>query len=396
MMKKNSSYAWEELHSDLLLEIVKHLHSAEDYVRCRAVCKSWNLKLPKTPNHIRGPWLVLPLNHDTIKDDKDFYLRLPELRNTMVCGSSFGWLTSVGTDGVIQMLNPFTDVQFDLPPMSTIPDIISQNGDEYTIKHVRFMDGVNISYISDKHEVKKKHIQKVILSCPPDDNNAIEDFMAITIYGKLHRLAFCKFADKTWTDFSVPEPELYHDCGLDDAIFHKGYIYAIDFLARLFVFDKKTSMGIIIRDVPSPQCINITSAPLNTNYLFHDADGDLLMAIRHSNTDEIGVLKTSAFHLYKLDESVKQWIRIFSLGNYVLVVGFNSSACMLPFPSAKGNWARNCIYYSDHIADCHRPNLGGRDVGVFNLEDGSIEELFPNSTCLYPPPLWLFSQNFIS
>ncbi|KAK1285118.1 hypothetical protein QJS10_CPB20g00689 [Acorus calamus] len=49
---------------------------------------------------------------------------------------------------------------------------------------------------------------------------------------------------------------------------------------------------------------------------------------------------------------------------------------------------RNCIYFTDDddeaiFVDRH----GVRDLGVFNMEDGSIERYFYKQR-LFPPPIW--------
>lgn len=391
---------WLELPSDLLREIVKHLHSSKDYVRFRAVCKSWNLDLPKIPNHIRGPWLVLPFNDETFGiEEKDFYLRLPEMRNNFLRGSFFGWLVSVETDGVLRMLNPFTKAQLHLPPMSTFPNIVDYRPDmtdaEYTIRDLCLNGEL---YTSTKSHVQKNYLQKIIISSSPDDDK--QDFMAIAIYGKHFRLALCKFSDNKWTDFSIPG---IINCGLEDAIFYEGKIYGIDWRTKLYEFDVETSMG-GNSEVPKPDDLNFPDDDMYTHYLVRSVEGNLLMVRRHltyhevgSGEDEVSFFKTTNFDIYKLDESAKRWTRIFNLGNYVLIVGYNSSICTLPVPDGKGNWVRNCIYFTDNNFTSQYWEIGASyDVGVFHLEDGRVDELFPNSKVIYPSPIWLFSQNFTS
>ena len=55
---------WAGLHPDLLDEIVRHVDSYGDYVCLRSVCKQWNFNLPRNPEHIKNPWLVLPFEDD--------------------------------------------------------------------------------------------------------------------------------------------------------------------------------------------------------------------------------------------------------------------------------------------------------------------------------------------
>ncbi|KAL6658217.1 hypothetical protein ACP70R_003803 [Stipagrostis hirtigluma subsp. patula] len=58
-----ASRPWPDLPSDLLLDISRCLHAADDYVRFHAVCKPWRDTLP--PAHCRPaflPWLLAPLD----------------------------------------------------------------------------------------------------------------------------------------------------------------------------------------------------------------------------------------------------------------------------------------------------------------------------------------------
>ncbi|KAE9611835.1 putative F-box domain-containing protein [Lupinus albus] len=389
---------WIWLPSDLLNEIGKHLQSPKDYVRFSATCKSWNMSLPKTPNHIRGPLLVLPFNHETydIKEEKDFYLRLPKMQNNILFhGSCFGWLISISIDGVVQMFNPFTNVSYDLPPLSTIPTIVDYHpelkDEEYTIMRFAF-DGSTYTTLESKSSIQKKLLKKIVISSSPS-----EDMMALAVYGEYNRLAWCKFGDTKWTDFFTPE---MFKIVLEDAIFYEGKVYGLNCNAKLYEFDVTTSIGCITQvPMPDDPCIGV-----NIKYLVRNVEGDLLMVSRFLIHHEVpGIdhpevcFNTVKFEVYKLDKISKIWRKIFSLGDYVLVVGLNSSICMMPFSDGKGNWVRNCIYFSDdNVCSQSTEIVGGHDVGIFNLENGEVHKLFPNLELLYPPPIWLFSQNIIS
>ncbi|KAK7310281.1 hypothetical protein RJT34_07693 [Clitoria ternatea] len=98
---------WSQLGEDLLGKIAENMYSSKDYVRARAVCKEWNHGLSKIPKHIRGPSLVLATEDVGRELElKVPYLRMSELKNSVFRGSCFGWLISVGIDGIVQVLNP--------------------------------------------------------------------------------------------------------------------------------------------------------------------------------------------------------------------------------------------------------------------------------------------------
>lgn len=187
---------WAEIHLDLMHEIIQYVDSYGDYVRLRSVCKSWNLELPKVSRHMKNLLLMLPFDNES-DITRPFYhigerkvtqrLKLPETRNAMNGGSSYGWLTSVGLDGSLQMVKPLTRAKIHLPPLSTFPDMIGHKNEEYTL----IEDGE--IYTEDIFYLQKMYVQKIVLSSPPDDED--QDFMAVAIYGTYSRLVYCTRAD---------------------------------------------------------------------------------------------------------------------------------------------------------------------------------------------------------
>ncbi|XP_027351210.1 uncharacterized protein LOC113862320 [Abrus precatorius] len=388
---------WGELHPDLLDEIAKHISSYDDYVRLRAVNKSWNKALPKIPTNValRGPWLVLPFDEEVY----DHHLRLPELKNTKIRGSSFGWLIVVETGGKLRMLNPLTGSSFGLPPLSTFPNVLSyqpdEHGKEYTVKDSTVdnedSDEPPVIGIVDSIHMQNMYIEKVVLSSAPDDQDK-DKFMAVALYGWYPELAFYRFGDDKWTN--LPFIDVYGGLGsgIRDVIFHQSKIYAVDEYGYLyeFEFDMKAVSGGRIWNVKRPRTsITICS---RIKYLVRNPDGHLLMVLRYvdyGNLQLRDLYKTAGFDIFELDQSTGQWFRKFNLGSYVLILGYNLSTWKPPFADEKGNCARNCIYFTDNNLSDQFDDYGGHDIGVFNLEDKSISQPFPRSTFFNPPPVWL-------
>ncbi|KAM7523883.1 hypothetical protein LguiA_013785 [Lonicera macranthoides] len=91
----------------------------------------------------------------------------------------------------------------------------------------------------------------------------------------------------------------------------------------------------------------------------------LIMVARHIDCHAIEAEKghaynTSGFKVYKHEPSNSSWSLVKNIGVDMLFLGFNSSFSILssscPFP-------------------CYKDNKRGGDIGVFNLEDESIESL---------------------
>ncbi|XP_052117844.1 uncharacterized protein LOC107491463 [Arachis duranensis] len=154
---------WANIHHDIFLEISKHFYSYDDFIQLRLVCKQWSLKLPEISSKIL--WLLVPesfsdyfcedkkegyhsrqpiadevpVDIQSLDEDKIHHLKLPEMQTKLIRGSFGGWLIVVDLyQGSMYMLDAFTKVRLDLPPISTFPDIIDCNpnnrGFEYTIR----------------------------------------------------------------------------------------------------------------------------------------------------------------------------------------------------------------------------------------------------------------------
>ncbi|XLT91773.1 hypothetical protein HN873_013448 [Arachis hypogaea] len=395
---------WSNIHQDLLYEITKRFHSYEnDYLQLRLVCKQWNLKLPKIPNGNKVPWLLLPIGGggeeediyhimqlptideqilDTggLEEEGIYHLILPELQDNNICGSCHGWVIIVMVhEGTIKMLNPFTKVHFELPPISTLPNVIDINGDECTI----YFGGRIVT--RNTILMHKTQIWKAIInSTPSNDNN--NDFIAVVIYGCLSSLAFYKPNDKRWLRFPL------RCTNICDVIFFQEKIYAVDYEGQLYEFDTKNKsgpVGRIFEATPPPWDVVLRKF----YYLIGCDNGSLLMLIRHIRRPYIGNKKCSVetvkFYVYELKKNEKVWSRIYDLGNYILVIGLNSSVQMLSsnFSNCKGNQ----IYFTDSMCKEHPSNFASRhDLGIFNLEDGSFKRLLTDVN-FFCSPVWVLS-----
>ncbi|KAI4354788.1 hypothetical protein L6164_003626 [Bauhinia variegata] len=126
------------------------------------------------------------------------------MHKTVIKGSYDGWFVTVGIDGEIQMLNPFSKDQISLPPMSTLPSVIAyhpeKHNEEYTITARLYRIGPDFRLVTSKSVMQQSHIKKVIISSSPG-------IMAMIIYGFCGKLAYCKFGDKEWTGIGT-DPKL--------------------------------------------------------------------------------------------------------------------------------------------------------------------------------------------
>ncbi|XP_057761148.1 uncharacterized protein LOC130981584 [Arachis stenosperma] len=374
---------WARIHQDMLNQITKRLYSYDDYLQLRLVCKEWNFKLPKIPNGIKAPWLLLPIGgtptaREPFKAGEDVYhitqlsnideesvdtssldekgiyhLKLADLQYNLIRGSCHGWLIIVSIyEGTIRMLNPLTKAYLDLPPISTL------------------------------------FWKVVINSAPINDNN--NDFMAVAIYGACN-LAFYKSNNKRWLKLPTSADATTY---FQDVIFFQEKIYAVDDDGQLYEFDTKTKTGPvgIIHEAAPPSDVVTQGEISNLKYLIGCADGSLLMVVRHLRNlmehDEKRSYETIKFDIYKLEKNANTWSRITSLGNYVLVIGFNASVQMLAgdFSNCKGNQ----IFFTDNFVEDQSLNVVYyHNIGIFNLEDESCQTVLSDVN-FFSPPVWIF------
>ncbi|XP_052200852.1 F-box protein SKIP23-like [Diospyros lotus] len=382
---------WAGLPPDLLRSIADKLTLLIDYVRFRAVCSNWRSSAPTTPSRLpfQLPWLMLPHHHHhrrrrgffSLAANKVYFLYLPETANRRRSrGSSLGWLLILDECPDILLLNPLTRAKLHLPPLSAFPNVVNFSfrdiGREYTVR-ARNGDifSHNLAYMRDYF------VKKVVLSSSPSNQN----FIALAILNQTGDLAFCKKGDQSWK--FIEDAQSYGE----DAIYHNGLFYAVNKFGQIAVCDVHgESPRVSLIETP-------TQVGGDMQYLVSSSKGFLLVT-RYLDFDlndhQIDIVyKTAQFRVYKLDLSGPNWERVTSLDDEMLFLGENSSLALsaLDFPGCKGN----CIYYTDDYSESDYDGIsGGHDLGVYNLEDGSIEPLpcyprnFP-SPPRWPPPIWI-------
>lgn len=102
------------------------------------------------------------------------------------------------------------------------------------------------------------------------------------------------------------------------------------------------------------------------------------------------VCKTVKFLVFRFDWNGKKWESMTSLDDKVLFLGENASLALKAsnYRGCKGNR----IYFTDDYSGANYDSIasiaGDHDVGVYNLEDGSIESLpcYPQNSHW---PIWI-------
>ncbi|KAL5719695.1 hypothetical protein ACHQM5_012440 [Ranunculus cassubicifolius] len=419
---------WSAIPSDLLPLIGSKLVVYVDRVRFRSVSRSWRSAIIP---FLRAPWLVLsesdllekhyaveprmnrnksvpllPRGFVCFGEQKIYEIDLPEAHERKIIGSRGTMLITVGKDGMIHLLNPFTRIPIQLPSVKTF----SNYDTKYYKQRVRVRDDV---------------ADKIILLSSSD-----RDCIAMAIHGPEYQLSFARPGDSSWTRCPTPADWVF------DLVFYKEKFYAINWQGTLMVCDisdcQSSSIVMPGFEVDFEEDFDVYSVPqfesfeigpdCDKNFYLAEWMGELLMVIkivdkkglskytwddeeentssktrrcleRMKRTEETVLYRTTGFKIYKLDFSNSNWVELKNLGEYSLFLGRNTSVSILA--SYHGGIKKNCIYFTDDWTNL--ASVGdmscGRDMGVFDVEKKDIQPHYRGtSTSIYSPPLWLIPE----
>ncbi|PIA45994.1 hypothetical protein AQUCO_01600335v1 [Aquilegia coerulea] len=370
--KNNKDYVdWLELPEDALFQIVFKFIDVKDYIRFGAVCHSWRSFYIENRYHLlrQPPLLMLATQLNQDDQTRSFYnliekkivnSQLPVPHNLFISGSSHGWLVTVSENHQVSLFNPFASVnnEIKLPPLTTF-----QRGEA---------DGFEFAHGF------RGFLKKVVLSANPTSNH---NYVAMAIYGGCSRLAFYRPGDKAWTSLPL---EFY----AQDIIYFGEQFYIVS-----------AKGGVYTCDLNDPQPSLSSIAPFlplipSKRYLV-ESSGQLLQILRFTdyNEDENAhgyyYYFNDGFYVFKLNPIKLKWIKIDSLQGRVLFLGNNSSFAIsaFDFPGCKPN----TIYFTDdYYEGYHEQQFGPHDIGIFNIEDRTLEQHYPiTSNTVFPAPIWV-------
>jgi len=341
---------------------------------------------------------MLPLSKSQPRDQRSFYdlstgntyrIQLPEVfrPDANICSSANGWLVILDDSPAIILLNPLTRAKFHLPSLTSFPNVVSFDysrvGQEYELFK---MAGDFIYYLSLR-EMRDCFLKKIAISSDPLNNN----FVAMAILRYNDELAYYKDGDLSWTFF----PDVGY---IEDVVYYKEQFYALSTDGVIAVCDvncELPSVSVNLNFRPPEQPIYC-----QVNRLVNSGDDELLMVVRHCNTDvRMGNgFGTLQFDVYRMNWSGPSWDRVENLGDRLLFIGGNSSVSLSGSDFQRRLWnplylspcgdygqcLKNCIYftydicclYCNHPYRLHYGVIGEKSYrGIFKLWDKSFVSL---------------------
>ncbi|TVU01598.1 hypothetical protein EJB05_52970, partial [Eragrostis curvula] len=382
---------WSELPSDLLLHIVGKL-DIPDVFSSGAVCRnrhSTYLEARRCGSFSpdQSPCLIFSSSccHpktatlQNLITEKVYHITLPDppFRDRFVMGSSYGWLITADDRSHLFLVNPVTGHQIAMPPPETMKNVKLRSNTEGALDrydhlylNLDMLPGFGIHKVQhlSLEEGRFYFYMRVILSSDPSSGNCI----VVTLHLLEGVIFFTRVGDSQWTCLDVDYRCCrYHDVfyssyhNLFYAIRDNGDVDSIDLSGPSPVFNIVIQTGITVVD----------NRDLLQVWRYHKYVGD----------DP----RTNTMVVYKIDLVEKKLVEVKDLQGYALFMGFTGAFFLYvkDFPML----APDNIYYTDDYVEWIFFNrFGFREIGAFNLKDGSFTDLLPlDSRLNWPPPIWI-------
>lgn len=326
---------------------------------------------------IQVPWLMLAEKKEE-EENREFWdlskgvtytMRFPELVGKYCVGVGFpGWLFTADEQGHLNLFHLFSRTLIKLPSVVMLEDF-------------NFQEELGCDRID--------YVDRALVSSDPLSSST--DYVLALIQGYPRTLAFWRPGSKSFTSLDSS----LTDCAFSDVTWHDGQFYAVGFMGDVFIFDfrssKKdyypTTVRVISLQLPPEVAID------NIVYIVHSM-GELLVINRDGIVNEDGDngYGVKQFHVYKInDVDNASYEEVKDLGNRALFLGSSATLAVEQSCQIRGNH----IYFTDDCKEAYFSieNGGGKDMGVYNLLDGTIVPHYTGQSFhKITPPLWVFSN----
>lgn len=211
----------------------------------------------------------------------------------------------------------------------------------------------------------------------------------VIIYGGTAKLARAKPGDEAWTKVNNTEHSSFWD-----VVCHRDQFYAINGDAEIFAID-----GDVARSASALLPDGLRRQKQECLYLVgsEDSDRKLWVVSRegvdlrpvHPGNEDVLHYGTYGFQVFEVYLGTKRWKEIENLANRSIFLGHNSSLSL--DVSSNPRCKTNCIYFTDDYGEGYwymheeeHTEFGGKDMGIYNLQDGTVEPLYKGQYSYHP------------
>ncbi|KAK9212387.1 hypothetical protein WN943_001769 [Citrus x changshan-huyou] len=250
-------------------------------------------------------------------------------------------------------------------------------------------------YEHNRHCEEGCFITFILTKCVLSSSNP-DSLQAMLLYGRDGNLGCARPGGQVWRKINTSNNAKH----FVDAIYFQNQFYAINAFGQIFAVKDDDSTATRIAELPAEFIEDV----VEYLYMVESEDGTLFVVSRRGvqvppthlgYLTEENTFRTLGFQVFEVDLSTNKWSKIQNLGNRSLFLGFNSSLSV--DASSNSECKPNCIYFTDDFVDSYwylaaeeYVEAGGKDTGIYNMENGSIEPFFETDP-FHPfnPLMWL-------
>lgn len=365
------------LHYDLLRQIFNKLQVREKRLFAK-VCRSWRALaddeiLSFLKSYVsKSIWLLLPdttgrfdYTMYSVEDERITSFTLPyseRYGRQIFCSCSGGWTFLSEKDRDLKLWNPLLDYKIGLPYFPT------RGSKNWIKKSIIFKLGVAMIYGEGEIGfVKYGDVEWSHLGCGFAEDLTCSENSIIVLSKNGKSIQTWNFEDSTdnISELKIEFPQNMLESTEPELYTHK-----------LYIVELKGDIFLVVRWI---------AEFVHPETGLHLSEDDL---IEEEDPLMVPYYQTVNFYVYVLGDSnqtKREWIGVKSLGEKALFVGGNQSV-MLEAAEDFGGCKKNSIYFTDDHWERMEEHecYGGHDMGIFYLEDSTLEDLSRADKYLLP------------
>ncbi|VAH01292.1 unnamed protein product [Triticum turgidum subsp. durum] len=268
----------------------------------------------------------------------------------------------------------------------------------------------------DAREARDYMYHRVTLSCSPAAGSTC---IVLLVHMPIGELSYARLGDERWTWISPDDHQLMAiSWGFMDSFYNEddGLFYVLRSHRSVFTLNFNGPSLVVkkimrrVRKGDDPSSMYIMQAPWGDilqiwrwrSYVDSSTPVELPRDLLGHNEDDIDryiELRTTEIEVYKVDLENQALVKMTSLADHALFLGYNSSMCFATkdFPTLKPN----CVYITDDSVEyVNMCKHNWREIGVWDIENKSLQTfdsvLLTISWMNWPSSVWITPSLFYS